>query len=207
MSEEEYTGVLNLLNSPEIMGRAESNLVEGRRITSWAPYCGTYGMGGPGFLGFELDDAPDADEREWNQKKDWLILTLWGASEWLIISHEEDRPLQAPHDLPEWKPLFSNVATANGVLKWDEFSPLLGVGQNWDGMKYQDGFPVLEKFICDKNSCQLVIKTPEKGDIVISLKEDPALRPPWGSGKPHKLGDNDDLRDCWVLAKIPNIMI
>lgn len=44
--------------------------VIGREIVSWIPYAGTYGMGGPGFVGFDLKD-------------EWLIVAVWGAAEWM----------------------------------------------------------------------------------------------------------------------------
>ncbi len=43
-----------------------------RTIERWTPYAGTYGMGGPGFLGFQFGS-------------NWLIIAIWGASDWLRL--------------------------------------------------------------------------------------------------------------------------
>jgi hypothetical protein len=50
----------------------------GRRIRSASTHIGDYGMGGPGFLGLELD-AHESRPRE------WLVLCLWGAAEWCLF--------------------------------------------------------------------------------------------------------------------------
>jgi hypothetical protein len=49
-----------------------------RRIRSTCTHIGSYGMGGPGFLGIELD-ANDS------RPKEWLVLCLWGAAEWCLF--------------------------------------------------------------------------------------------------------------------------
>jgi len=50
----------------------DESKVIGRKIEQWIPYAGTYGMGGPGFLGFRFGN-------------DWLIVAIWGASEWFRL--------------------------------------------------------------------------------------------------------------------------
>ncbi|HEX7134007.1 MAG TPA: hypothetical protein VF228_15630 [Iamia sp.] len=58
--------------------------VVGATVRAWTPSAGTYGMGGPGFVGLDLGDR-------------WLVVTLWGAASWL---HLDDRLLDdvAPDD-------------------------------------------------------------------------------------------------------------
>ena len=46
--------------------------VIGREIDKWTPYAGTYGMGGPGFMGFRFES-------------EWLIIAIWGAGNWLDL--------------------------------------------------------------------------------------------------------------------------
>jgi hypothetical protein len=46
--------------------------VLGREIEKWTPNAGTYGMGGPGFLGFRFDT-------------EWLIVAIWGAGRWFRL--------------------------------------------------------------------------------------------------------------------------
>lgn len=43
----------------------------GHTITQVTPYAGSYGMGGPGYVGLKLKD------------KLWLIFGLWGALDWI----------------------------------------------------------------------------------------------------------------------------
>ncbi len=68
-----------------------------REIDEWIPYAGTYGMGGPGFLGFRLGD-------------DWMIVAIWGAGAWFRLGgrlledmfwekHERSMPWQADPNL------------------------------------------------------------------------------------------------------------
>lgn len=54
---------------PELL---DPKKVIGREIAGWTPYAGTYGMGGPGFVGFDLNGA-------------WLIIAIWGAGDWIRL--------------------------------------------------------------------------------------------------------------------------
>lgn len=48
----------------------DTSLLIGREIVGWTPHAGTYGMGGPGFVGFDLSG-------------EWLIIAIWGAADWI----------------------------------------------------------------------------------------------------------------------------
>lgn len=52
--------------------------VVGRRVLQWSSHRGTYGMGGPGFFGLELEAKDD-------HPQEWLVLTIWGAASWLLL--------------------------------------------------------------------------------------------------------------------------
>ncbi len=60
---------------PEPLGPAD---VVGKTVNAWTPYAGTYGMGGPGFLGFQTGPS-------------WLVIALWGAASWFCL---DGRPLE-----------------------------------------------------------------------------------------------------------------
>jgi hypothetical protein len=60
---------------PELLNPAA---VVGTTIDAWTPNAGTYGMGGPGFLGFKIGT-------------EWLVVALWGAPSWLRLN---GRPLE-----------------------------------------------------------------------------------------------------------------
>lgn len=48
--------------------------VVGKSIDQLAPHIGTYGMGGPGFFGFRLDQQ-------------WLVVAIWGAGDWVFANN------------------------------------------------------------------------------------------------------------------------
>jgi hypothetical protein len=50
----------------------ETSSILGREIMDWIPHAGTYGMGGPGFLGIHFD-------------MEWLIVAIWGAGNWFRL--------------------------------------------------------------------------------------------------------------------------
>jgi hypothetical protein len=57
----------------------EESLVDGGRNVLEACSClGSYGMGGPGFLGFHLEKSEHSPD-------EWLVLCLWGADEWVRL--------------------------------------------------------------------------------------------------------------------------
>jgi hypothetical protein len=62
-----------------------------RRIRSTCPHIGSYGMGGPGFLGLELDP---------NQVRpnEWFVLCLWGAAQWCLF---DGKPIESPYQFPD----------------------------------------------------------------------------------------------------------
>jgi len=75
-----------------------------REIVGWIPYAGTYGMGGPGFVGFDLKD-------------EWLIFAIWGAADWmrldgrLLADHAGSKHGREPGWISEpeevWRKLFA----------------------------------------------------------------------------------------------------
>ena len=56
-------------------------LFSGGRILDVSSYLGSYGMGGPGFVGLKIRDSAVSSC--------WLVVTVWGASGWLSI---DDKP-------------------------------------------------------------------------------------------------------------------
>jgi hypothetical protein len=57
--------------------------VLGRRVVAWGSNYGSYGMGGPGFFGMELEAR-----EPWPGEH--LVLTLWAAAEWLILDGPDE---------------------------------------------------------------------------------------------------------------------
>ena len=52
----------------------ESQAVVGATVTRVCEYLGSYGMGGPGFVGLRLS-SPAV----------WLVITVWGAADWITV--------------------------------------------------------------------------------------------------------------------------
>jgi hypothetical protein len=74
--------------TPAAMRAAGVAAIMGRRVLDTCQRMGTYGMGGPGFMGLELARGND-------RKKEWLVLTLWAAESWVLIDD------QSPNDGPQ----------------------------------------------------------------------------------------------------------
>lgn len=149
----------------------------GRKVASFSSCCGTYDHGGPGFIGFEL-------EADSVNPKEWLILCLWGAGQWLTVNGRwlEAHPIQ--YNIQN--PMMSNFPNA----KWDEFSPLVvGLFVDW--------------FDVGKKSCEINI-----GNAHIVLSQNPNDRPFYtGIGKSRRLSKSDDLRKAWIIASAPWVQI
>ncbi|MEW6279720.1 MAG: hypothetical protein AB1758_13920 [Candidatus Eremiobacterota bacterium] len=89
--------------NPAVRGLATPDRVVGRRVLQVTFCAGSYGMGGPGFLGLRLDSG------------EWLVCTLWGAEDWITVNgqwlgchpaqYQQQRPLHGE--------------------SWDDFAPLV----------------------------------------------------------------------------------
>ncbi len=109
---EERSKIIRAYGDKDVSLKGEfdfGNLI-GRKVIQFSPYCGTYGQGGPGFVGFKLE--ADADYPE-----EWLILCVWGAADWLTVNKQWLGAHPKQYDIQ--RPLMSNFSGQ----KWDEFSP------------------------------------------------------------------------------------
>lgn len=79
--------------------------VIGRTILQWCDYCGTYGMGGPGFVGFRLRKA----------KPHWLLVTIWGADQWMY-AHGRSLGGGPKYRTRPW------TQSISGMENWDELT-------------------------------------------------------------------------------------
>lgn len=149
----------------------------GRKVISFSSSCGTYGQGGPGFVGFKL-------EANGTHPEEWLILCLWGAAYWLTVN---GRWLGAhPDQYHIQKPMMSDISGRN----WDEFSPLV-LGS------------VIDQFDVAEESCEIKIGD---ACIVLSEDQD-SRPPYPGTGLSRELAEEDDLRRAWILASAPWVQI
>lgn len=58
---------------PFVPKAVTANDIIGRKVDEVLPYVGTYGMGGPGFLGLRFES-------------EWLVFAIWGAGEWIRVN-------------------------------------------------------------------------------------------------------------------------
>lgn len=65
---------------PTLFEKGGIKRIVGRTILDCNKYLGSYGMGGPGFFGLKL-------EKKGRFREEWLVLTMWGATEWLLIDN------------------------------------------------------------------------------------------------------------------------
>lgn len=161
----------------QIIFRPDSSRIVGRRVTEWTDAAGTYGQGGPGFVGFKLEDTG-------RQPEEWLILCLWAADNWLTVNGQW---LGAhPNQYNQQRPLTSNI---DGMY-WDDFKRMV-LGQ------YIRAFDVEEK------RCSLMIDR----HLVSVDEDPSTRPVFPGSGVPRILASTDNLRDAWIIAPWPWIEI
>ena len=161
---------------PKTVGEAGVEGIINRRIVGWKPYYGTYGMGGPGFFGLELDATI-----HW-PTTDHLVLTLWGAAGWLLL---DDEWIEVhPNQYATRRPFYSNFGPK---LRWDEVTPRLVGG-------------TIEKFELGRTFSRLTART-QDAIHVLELPEDTSrLSLSGGTLQPRKWNPNDNIADAWVIC-------
>ena len=161
---------------PKTVAEAGIEGIINRRIASWKPYYGTYGMGGPGFFGLELGSTT-----YW-PTTDHLVLTLWCAAGWLLL---DDEWIEVhPNQYATRRPLYSNFGPK---LRWDDVTPRLVGG-------------TIEKFALGRTSCSLTIRT-QDAIHVLELPEDTSrLSLPGGSLQRQIWNSDEDIADAWVIC-------
>lgn len=155
--------------------------VIGRTVVNWSNCCGTYGMGGPGFFGLELDNGH------------WLILTLWGSDGWL---HINDRVLSANSDHKKLNDVFDPVFPRDQCYKDSRVN-----------RKILDDIlqlpAIITEFQFSGNSGYMML-----GNTKISIEEDYTKRSVYcGTSEPHIFPDEEDLRDAWIIASVPWVWV
>jgi hypothetical protein len=83
-----------------------------RCIKSWMDHFGSYGMGGPGFFELYLEKSD-------RYPAEHLVLTLWGASNWLLLNNLWITA--HPNQYEKQRPLYSNYPDQ----RWDEATMIL----------------------------------------------------------------------------------
>ncbi|MFA6227600.1 MAG: hypothetical protein WC668_00210 [Patescibacteria group bacterium] len=149
---------------------ATARRVVGRKVIEWNSCCGTYGQGGPGFLGFKL-------EKNFRYHEEWLILRIWGADNWLLVNGLWFAADPDQYDIQV--PLYSNYYEK----EWDNFSELI-ISERIET------FEIAEKTMTITIGSTVI----SLGD---NPEERPRYA---GNGDQRKLDEADDLREAWILS-------
>lgn len=73
-------GLWRFARRPLRLVDADASLFRGATVTSTSEYMGSYGMGGPGFVGLRL--------RLSSGRRAWVVFTFWAAAGWLTINDD-----------------------------------------------------------------------------------------------------------------------
>lgn len=97
-----------VFNRPKTLLDTGISSLIGQTIHGFSSHLGSYGMGGPGFVGLPLSCGQ------------YLVYTVWGAASYALL---DDRAWECYPDLYEsHRPWLSNFG---GDLSWDDLSPVL----------------------------------------------------------------------------------
>ncbi|MBN1545929.1 MAG: hypothetical protein JW902_04645 [Syntrophaceae bacterium] len=140
---------------------------------------GSYGMGGPGFVGLLLGSQQGSEE--------WMVFTIWGA-DWSMLF--DDHWVGAhPMFYQQQKPLRSDVLSGGKLLEWDNFS-----GQIINGK-------IVDAKLTDKTFVMSIEQNGIRHKFEV-LDEDPRL-PPMPKGGPRRtLSAADKLGDYIIFHEV-----
>lgn len=131
-----------IFNKPLLLREVTRNLLIGRKITGFSAYLGTYGMGGPGFFGFLLDNL------------EYLTYTVWGADKYIFVN---DRLIDCS---PEFYTLHKPwIANYTGYPTWDELTKFIAQSEIVD-------------LTLNKHICEIQLKKGKETIIVNFCKND-----------------------------------
>lgn len=173
---------INTKNDPgaTIVPATFENVV-GRQVIDWSTHCGTYGMGGPGFFGLKFDN------------EEWLILKLWGADGWL---HINDRVLSADTDRNKLNLSLDPIFPRDMCFKDSRVNKKILT----DVLQLP---ATITEFEFSGNHGHLML-----GNNRISIEEDYTKRSVYrGTSKPHIFPDDEDLKDAWIIASVPWVLV
>ncbi len=141
-------------------------------VTEVSTHLGTYGMGGPGFLGIQIEGGPAPGRR-------WLVVTLWAAAGWATIDG----------DL---------VAEEFAAAKQAELS---NAGRGFRSITQCLVGARLVRADCSDDLLLLDFER-EGARHRLEIRRDGRDVPPWsGTGQPRSLAPEESMRDAVVVSE------
>ena len=141
-----------------------------RRIAEWGKL-GTYGMGGPGFVGFNFV----------TRRHEWLVIAIWGADAWLTLDGRllgDEHPAQRDGGPAKWRPTWGSL---------DSDPPRSELFRDAEFASFHVSARSLEATLDDGR--------------ILKIADDPTDRPRFvGNGRPRELEPWDDLRKSVFMS-------
>ncbi len=155
-----------VLGKPSTLSEIDTSRLVGRTIVNYSWY-GTCGMGGPGFLGFTLDNQLDTEEEIVDENV--LVYAVWGAAEYTLI---DNRVVEcSPQFYRDFHPWVSRFADED-IPNWDDLGPVLpGSRVDFIGLS--------------GSNCIITVSKGDQNHIIEFFKNDASL-PPFGNGNPRR---------------------
>jgi hypothetical protein len=160
---------------PRLMQKGGPKRVEGRLITDACNHLGSYGMGGPGFFGIELD-------KKGRYPKEWLVLTIWGADEWLRVNNKW---LACSSELHHPSKCFFETPITHVS---DKSVENLFIGRT------------VGKFIIGSKCFKMTFLSTDKSPYILEFPSDLSVLSPYGNGQPRQWGIGEKMEDGFIIS-------
>jgi hypothetical protein len=178
-------GIVAVFGKPKTILEVGTDEIIGRYITDYSPYYGSYGMGGPGFLGFTLSEKPEVEASSFV-----LVYAVGRAAEWTLLDNR----------IVECNPIY-----------YDTFHPWISdYGDkdipNWDDLHAVIVGSVITSVHLKADRCSIKLNKLGVEHTLEFVKNDSRLAP-FGNGQPREDAfTSGTIGDCFVL-QAPNGML
>jgi hypothetical protein len=175
-------GIVAVFGKPKTILEVGTDEIVGRYITDYSPYYGSYGMGGPGFLGFTLSEKPEMQASLFI-----LVYAVDGAAQYTLL---DDRIVQcSPSYYDTFHPWMSRYA--------DEDIP------NWNDLTDVILSSVITNVYLEVDRCSITLQQSGVEHMLEFVKNDTRLAP-FGNGQPREDAfTSGTIGDC-LIVQVPN---
>lgn len=181
--------LLRPMRGREVIGPVPDDFPIGRTISGFSTHLGSYGIGGAGYCGWQLDGGS------------WMILPLGGSSDWIILTREL-------HDL-DFNRVDLRVTVDRRIIgcmpsqrdrfyPWDHrysgYAETIDDLPDWGTLR-----PIIDRF--ERGPRHLLLQARADQEIWRFAISDHHLRPEFGGSKePRDLAESDDLGASLTMA-------